>query len=177
MHTEDDSHWVFGYGSLIWRPGFDFVEKAPALLKGAHRCLCIYSHRYRGTPEQPGLVFGLAPGGSVHGMAYRVEPARWPEVREYLRDREQVTGVYKESHRPITLDDGRSVTALTFLVDAEHAQYAGQLPVDEQVTVIRHAQGSAGANTEYVVNTARHLQQMGIEDRVLLEISDRLTGE
>jgi glutathione-specific gamma-glutamylcyclotransferase len=177
MDANDDSAWVFGYGSLIWRPGFDFVEKTPALLRGAHRCLCIYSHRYRGTPEQPGLVFGLAPGGSVHGMAYRIDSIRWPDVREYLRDREQVTGVYREANRPITLTDGRAVTALTFLVDAEHAQYAGQLPIDRQVEVIRQAEGSAGANTEYVVNTARHLVQMGIEDRDLLEIARKLAND
>src|SRR3712207_3646607 len=84
-------HWVFGYGSLIWRPGFEFAEAQPALLRGAHRSLCIYSHHYRGTPEQPGLVFGLVHGGSCRGMAFRVEGELWSDVRAYLKARELIS--------------------------------------------------------------------------------------
>src|SRR4051794_11420386 len=111
------THWVFGYGSLIWRPGFEFVAAQRALLRGAHRSLCIYSHTYRGTPELPGLVFGLARGGACGGMAFEVAADKWDAVLAYLRERELVTGVYVETTRPVQLGDGRIANALAFLVD------------------------------------------------------------
>src|SRR6478736_3633306 len=86
--------WVFGYGSLMWRPGFPFEERAPATLPGRRRAFCIYSVHHRGTYERPGLVLGLAPGGSVRGMAYRIAADRWDEVYAYLREREQPTETY-----------------------------------------------------------------------------------
>ncbi|HEY8594455.1 MAG TPA: gamma-glutamylcyclotransferase [Devosiaceae bacterium] len=174
MNNSSDSTWVFGYGSLIWRPGFAYAEASPALLRGAHRCLCIYSHRHRGTPEQPGLVFGLLRGGSCQGMAFRVEPERWSEVREYLREREQVTGVYREAHRRIVLGDRRQVAALAFLVDEKHEQYAGRLDIESQIALVREARGASGANIEYVLNTARHLAELGVRDRQLFELVHRL---
>src|SRR5690606_7033781 len=114
------SHWIFGYGSLIWRPGFAFVGSAPGLLRGAHRRLCVYSHRHRGTPGQPGLVFGLVRGGSCRGVAFEVRADDWPGVHRYLVEREMDGGVYREAFRPVRLNDGRVVTALAFLVDERH---------------------------------------------------------
>jgi cation transport protein ChaC len=160
-------HWVFGYGSLIWRPGFGFARSERALLKGAHRSLCIYSHTYRGTPEVPGLVFGLARGGSCGGMAFAVEDAAWPQTLGYLREREQVGGVYREALRPVQLASGAVVVALAFLVDEGHAQYAGRLTIEEQARLVRRGYGNSGANIEYVLNTAEHLGQLGIRDRSL----------
>lgn len=169
-------HWVFGYGSLIWRPGFDYVRAVPALLRGAHRSLCIYSHRHRGTPDRPGLVFGLTRGGSCRGMAFEVGPERWPDVHEYLREREMDRGVYREARRPIELRDGRTVTALAFVVDERHAQYAGRLEIAEQVRLVRSGVGESGPNHEYVLATARHLNQLGIRDKYLDELAEQLHG-
>src|SRR5688572_16734737 len=129
---QQSTHWVFGYGSLIWRPGFEYIRALPALMHGAHRSLCIYSHRHRGTPDQPGLVFGLVRGGSCRGMAFEVEPARWDEVHAYLYEREMDRGVYREAVRPVRLADGTLVQALAFLVDERHVQFAGKLEIAEQ---------------------------------------------
>jgi cation transport protein ChaC len=170
------NHWVFGYGSLIWRPGFDFVRAVPALLMGSHRRLCIYSHRHRGTPERPGLVFGLVRGGSCRGMAFEVEAARWPEVHEYLREREMDRGVYREAQRTIRLADGNVVSALAFVVDERHVQYAGRLEIAEQARLVRAGIGEAGHNSEYVLATARHLEQLGIRDKYLTELVEQLKG-
>jgi cation transport protein ChaC len=169
-------YWVFGYGSLIWRPGFEHLRAVPALLMGAHRRLCIYSHRHRGTPERPGLVFGLVRGGSCRGMAFEVEAARWPQVHDYLLDREMDRGVYREALRAIHLSDGEAVTALAFMVDERHVQYAGRLEIAEQLRLVRAGIGESGPNDEYVLATARHLAQLGIRDKYLTELVEQLKG-
>ncbi len=176
MSAEVTSHWVFGYGSLIWRPGFPFIRQVPALLNGAHRSLCIYSHRHRGTEAQPGLVFGLVHGGSCRGMGFEVEDRRWPQVVDYLRERELDKGVYREQLRPIRVDGVGSTDALVFLVDEKHAQYAGRLETAEQARLVRAAHGESGPNTEYVIETARILATMGIRDRYLDELVEALGG-
>jgi cation transport protein ChaC len=170
------THWVFGYGSLIWKPGFAYRRKATALLRGAHRRLCIYSHRHRGTPERPGLVFGLVRGGSCRGMAFEVDAERWDAVHTYLAAREMDRGVYREAQRPVELDDGATVTALAFLVDMRHVQYAGRLDVAEQLRLVRSGVGESGPNPEYVLETARHLEALGIRDRYLSELVEALQG-
>ncbi|MEP5262201.1 MAG: gamma-glutamylcyclotransferase, partial [Nitratireductor sp.] len=120
--------WVFGYGSLMWRPGFEYEERRAALLRGYHRAFCVYSHVHRGTPEKPGLVFGLDAGGSCRGVAFRVEGARAADVKRYLQAREQVTLVYRDVVKPVELvDDGLRVEALCFVVDRAHEQYAGRI--------------------------------------------------
>jgi cation transport protein ChaC len=176
MASGDTNHWVFGYGSLIWRPGFIYLRAAQATLPGAHRSLCVYSHRHRGTAEQPGLVFGLTHGGSCRGMAFQVEHARWPETLDYLRERELDKGVYRETMRPIRIAGMDTVTALVFVVDEHHPQFAGQLSVAEQARLVRIGRGESGANTEYVLATARHLEAMGIKDRYLTELVEVLEG-
>src|SRR6201995_4229898 len=103
--------WVFGYGSLIWRPGFSFAERRIATIHGYHRSLCIYSHVHRGTPERPGLVLGLDRGGACAGVAFRVAAARRVETLGYLRERELVTSVYREALLRTLIDDGRRVDA------------------------------------------------------------------
>ena len=124
--------WVFGYGSLMWRPGFEFEERRPALLRGYHRAFCVYSHVHRGTPEKPGLVFGLDAGGSCRGVAFRVDAARAEDVKRYLQAREQVTLVYRDVVKPVELvDEGRRVEALCFVVDRAHEQYAGRIDFDQ----------------------------------------------
>ena len=162
--------YVFGYGSLIWNPGVPFLRSAKALLLGAHRSLSIYSHRHRGTPDRPGLVFGLSRGGSCLGVAFEVEAKLWPEVFDYLQDREQDRGVYRQAWRNVTLAEGETVRALTYLVNEDHPQFAGRLAIAEQVKLVVAGTGESGRNTEYVRNTAEHLLALGIRDRMLMEI-------
>lgn len=164
------NRWVFGYGSLIWKPGFAFVRSETALLRGAHRALSIYSFRHRGTPERPGLVFGLSRGGSCLGVAFEVAADNWDRTFDYLQEREQDRGVYREAWRTITLAGGERVQALAYLVNEQHPQYAGRLGVAEQVRLIGRSTGESGRNTEYVRNTAQHLLRLGIHDKALMEI-------
>lgn len=171
---EDASaHWVFGYGSLIWNPGFEYMRAAPATLNGYHRSLCVLSHKYRGTVEANGLVFGLNAGGRCHGMAFNVSAKAWPETLAYLRAREQITMVYMEKLLPVTImETGLDVHAIAYVVDTRHPQYAGALNEADTLRYIRQGHGEAGPCAEYVRNTAEHLREMGFSDPDL----DRLLG-
>ena len=161
--------WVFAYGSLMWRPGFDHEEAVTARLPGAHRALCVYSWFHRGTREQPGLVLGLDRGGSCRGMAYRVRAENRAAVIDYLRERELVTNVYREVWRPIRIEgpEARFERALAYLVDPHHEQYAGKLGREELLALVRNGVGQSGVNADYVISTARHLDQLGFADPVL----------
>jgi glutathione-specific gamma-glutamylcyclotransferase len=182
MHTAiehiPEDLWVFGYGSLIWRPGFEFLERVEARLVGAHRALCVYSFVHRGTPERPGLVLGLDQGGACRGMAYRVAAGRRAETIAYLRAREQVTMVYRESVRSIWLkgEPDRRVSALTYTVDRGHAQYAGRLSLDEQLHHVRQGHGRSGPNRDYVIATVAALEQLGLRETELHLLAERLKG-
>src|SRR6185312_11776107 len=168
--------WVFGYGSLMWRPGFPFAERAAATLSGRRRAFCIYSVHHRGTYERPGLVLGLAPGGSVRGMAYRVAPEAWAEVYAYLLEREQPTETYVEARRVVRLADRRRVEALVFLSDVHHPQWAGALSLERQAELIAGATGLSGRNVDYLRDLVGHLGQAGVRDRAmqaLLELVER----
>lgn len=169
--------WVFGYGSLMWRPNFPHVERRPARLHGAHRSLCVLSHVHRGTPERPGLVLGLDRGGACRGVAFRVAPDNVDAVIAYLREREQTTMVYRERSRPVRLEAaGETVAALCYLVDRTHPQYAGGLAPEEQARLICQGRGRSGANIDYLLNTLAHMRELGIRDPGL-EALARLTGE
>jgi glutathione-specific gamma-glutamylcyclotransferase len=175
-HAHPGDLWVFGYGSLMWNPGFPFVERRPALARGVHRRLCVWSTRYRGTPEKPGLVMGLLLGGSCRGMAFRVAEREAPATREYLTAREQLTKVYHEVFRPVRLNDGRTVDALCYVVDQSHRQFAGRLPPEQQLHTVKDSTGTMGPNRDYVCNTDTALREMGVEDRTLRWLSRQLTG-
>lgn len=174
MTEESDDLWVFGYGSLMWRPGFRFAERHRAQLHGYHRSLCIFSHVHRGTPEAPGLVLGLDRGGRCRGVAFRVAPEDTGATIVYLREREQATAVYLERHVRVQLDDGRRVRALTFVADRRHAQYAGRLPEGDVMRLVRQGIGLSGANPDYVRATHEHLIEMGVSDRILARIAQAL---
>ncbi len=158
--------WVFGYGSLMWRPGFDYLEKRQAKLLGEHRALCIYSFHHRGTPEKPGLVLGLDRGGACNGMAFRVAETQRMATIAYLREREQVTTVYREVMRSVWLDgDARErVSALAYVTDRSHVQYAGRLSLEAQLHLIRQGHGHSGPNNEYVISTVEALEREGYRD-------------
>jgi len=169
--------WIFGYGSLMWKPGFDYVAHEPALLTGLHRSLCVRSFVHRGTPEKPGLVLGLDRGGSCHGLAFAIAPSKWSDTVAYLRSREQVTMVYVEQTRKISLlESQRPVRALTYVVDRSHRQYAGNLGTSELIEMIRNGEGVSGRCRDYVRNTVNHLREMGIRDRKLEHLADAIDG-
>lgn len=159
--------WVFGYGSLMWRPGFAYEEMRPATVTGYRRCFCIYSVHHRGSAERPGLVLGLDRGGVCHGQALRVCDRRAAETVAYLRAREQVNGVYREAAVPLRLDDGEVVDGLAYLAERAHPSYAGRLSIPAQATLIRAARGLSGSNLDYLVNTLAHLSSLGIREREL----------
>jgi cation transport protein ChaC len=166
-----DDFWVFGYGSLMWNPGFPFEERQQARLYGYRRSLCIRSNVYRGTDENPGLVLGLERGGSCQGVAFRVANANREPVIAYLRERELVSNVYKERIIAVGLADGRRKMAMTYVADPGHSQYIGDLPMDEAARIVRNASGRSGPNVDYVVNTVQHLQEMGICDALLERVA------
>ncbi len=169
-------NWVFGYGSLMWRPGFVYEEAQPALMRGVHRSLCIYSHVHRGTPERPGLVLGLDRGGACRGMAFRVAEHLWPDTLHYLREREQATAVYLEQRRPTRLTErGETVTSVCYVVDRTHVQYAGKLSLEE---TLRYAdsEGRSGTTRDYILSTVDQLAKMRLTDPGLGAIARRLGG-
>ena len=161
--------WVFGYGSLVWNPGFEAQDRVIASLPGYHRSFCMRSIHHRGTNENPGLVLALdeAPEAVCHGVALSVPPETAPGVLEYLRERELISSAYIEKMLNIDLADGRRVEAVTYVIDPDHVQYCGGLDLEEQASIIARAVGGRGPNTEYLFNTADHLGQLGIMDRDL----------
>lgn len=169
--------WVFGYGSLMWNPGFAHEEAARAQLFGYHRALCIRSRHYRGTPERTGLVMGLDRGGSCVGRAFRVALSERDNVLAYLREREMINYVYLERSLRVRLDDGRLTPALAFVADPAHEQFAGHLGTEEAAKIVSIASGTAGPNSEYVMNTLSHLREMGIRDHWLEAVAGLIRAE
>ncbi len=193
--------WVFGYGSLIWRPGFAFLEQRPARVMGYHRSLCVRSFVHRGTPERPGLVFGLDRGGACTGMAFRVAPGDEDKVIAYLREREQVTSVYLERYLQLQFivqdtrtdqdirsgqnnGSGRQDTsnglrprALTYVVDRSHPQYAARQPHTDLLQQVMGAVGISGHNPDYVTQTHDALVAMGVSDRTLNWLANEIRAK
>ncbi|WP_456389847.1 gamma-glutamylcyclotransferase [Profundibacter sp.] len=169
--------WIFGYGSLMWNPGFGFVSKQTATLSDYHRSFCMRSIHHRGTDESPGLVLALdaMSGATCDGLAFEVAGAMAAQVLEYLRARELISSAYLEAVLPITLRDGRQVQAVTYVIDADHVQYCGGLPLSEQAGIIATAIGGRGRNDEYLHNTASHLHELGISDDDLDWLSGRVS--
>jgi glutathione-specific gamma-glutamylcyclotransferase len=164
-----DELWIFTYGSLMWDPAFRFRSSAPALLRGYHRAFCIYSSRYRGTVSAPGLVLGLDRGGACRGRAYCVAAADIPEALEALWLREMRRRVYVPRLLPVGMGKERRM-ALTFLANRCHDGYAGQLGRDAAAAIIAARCGERGPNVDYLVNTLRHLDALGVRDRHLYDL-------
>ncbi len=173
---DDGSLWVFGYGSLIWNPGFPYEERILATLPGYARRFCMSSIHHRGTPEQPGLVLALDPDetSQCRGLAFAVPGFARSETIKRLRERELVSSAYLERNLTIALEDGRNVEAIAYVVDPDHAQYCGRLPLERQAGIIAQAVGGRGPNTEYLYNTAAHLAELAIEDDELAWLAVRV---
>ena len=172
----DSGLWVFGYGSLMWNPGFPHEDRLIATLPGYHRSFCMRSIHHRGTPEAPGLVLALDPSARAEcrGLAFRVPDAERDATLAYLRERELISSAYLERVLDIHLSDGRRIMAVSYVVDTGHVQYCGGLPLEEQAQIIARAVGGRGPNTEYLHNTVAHLAELGIEDADLAWLDARV---
>ncbi|WP_342760797.1 gamma-glutamylcyclotransferase [Azospirillum thermophilum] len=174
--------WVFGYGSLMWNPGFPFRERHAAVLNGYHRRFCVSSHRYRGTPERPGLVLGLDRGGSCRGIVFRIAAADVPRALDYLWEREMDNRVYLPKMLRVRLRDGRTeageaaVEACCFVVNRAHHQYCGFLDETAMIERIAGCCGQRGPNIDYLANTVEHLEELGIRDTALYRLYLAATG-
>lgn len=188
LTTSTGEFWVFGYGSLMWKPGFEAAEARLALLDGYKRAFALSSVHYRGTPECPGLVLGLdwQPGSTCTGMALRISADQASEVRHYLAERELVSRSYFEVSHEITLlcpGDGRAVcqgervNAICYILDRTHPQYAGAMALEDQATVIRIAAGPTGSNSNYLFNTVEHLRKLGVDDPELFALERMVRAE
>ena len=168
--------WVFGYASLMWNPEFPVAEKRLATLHAYHRSFCMSSIHHRGTEESPGLVLALDPakGAMCQGLALRVPDAAVEDTVGYLRERELISSAYMEKLLPVELEGGDTVTALAYVVDTTHVQYVAGMPLEEQAQIIARATGGRGPNTEYLWNTAGHLEELGIQDDDLAWLSARV---
>ena len=168
--------WVFGYGSLLWNPGFDVAEKVIATLPGYARSFCMRSIHHRGTEENPGLVLALdeQPDHACEGVALAVREGTEEQTLAYLRERELISSAYLERELKIDLTDGRRVTAVVYVINRDHVQYCGGLPLEEQARIIARALGGMGPNTEYLFNTAEHLAEIGLHDPDLEWLSQRV---
>lgn len=178
-HLPPGEFWVFGYGSLMWRPDFGFIEKRDACLPGYRRSLCVWSWHHRGTRENPGLVFGLddsesSRGVKCQGCVYRVSAKSRIATLEYLKERELITDVYQPAVLDTHTDQG-NVTALTFVVDKNNAQYAGNLDAEESANIVRASRGKSGENADYVLSTWRYLKACNIEDEQLRAVCEYLS--
>lgn len=163
--------WIFGYGSLMWRPGFRFLEKRRARLFGYHRAMCIRSVLYRGTEDQPGLVAGLMRGGSCAGLAFRVAPEAREEVIAYLDRRELIGDVYIPGWRAVHFAGG-TAPAYCYVANRAHSQFAGRLDTENAARIIIKASGTEGSGREYVEHILAHLDELGIKDGALRELAD-----
>lgn len=175
-HPDHAPLWVFGYGSLMWNPGFAIEEREIARLHGYHRSFCMRSIHHRGTVERPGLVLALdaMPGAACDGVAFRVAAEHAEATLGYLRERELISAAYLERMLPVDLAGGRRVAALCFVIDPDHVQYCGGMSLEEQARIIASAHGGRGPNDEYLYNTAEHLAEIGLADDDLLWLADRV---
>ena len=176
MTTKPDDMWVFAYGSLLWNPGFDVAERVVARLAGYARSFCMRSIHHRGTETAPGLVLALdaQAEASCEGLALRVPDGQAAGTLAYLRERELISSAYLEHHVTLSLDDGRDVTALAYVIDPDHVQYCGGLPLEEQAQIIARSHGGRGPNSEYLFNTAQQLNDLCLADDDLDWLADRV---
>ncbi|MBT3465769.1 MAG: gamma-glutamylcyclotransferase [Rhodobacteraceae bacterium] len=158
--------WVFGYGSLLWNPGFEITVRAVATLPNYARSFCMRSIHHRGTVDDPGLVLALdeRSGAQCAGVAFAVAAGKEDETLQYLRERELVSSAYLEKILTLNLADGRRVEAVTYVIDESHEQYCSDLPLEEQAQIIANAVGGRGPNWEYLYNTASHLRDIDLRD-------------
>jgi len=167
--------WVFGYGSLLWNPGFPVAQQKSARLVGWHRSFCMRSIHHRGTAEDPGLVLALdrQEGAHCDGVAFFVAAEHAAETLAELRERELISSAYLETIQQLETSEG-TLDAVTYVIDTLHEQYCGGLALEEQAQTISTAIGGRGPNTEYLWNTAAHLEETSLRDDDLSWLADRV---
>ena len=173
-YAPGEEAWVFAYGSLMWNPAIEFAETAPCEVVGWRRSFCFWVPLGRGTPELPGLMLGLESGGRCEGIAYRLSPHQVRSELAILWNREMLSGVYQARWVPAKLRDGRTVKAVTFVVDPNHCQYCGDLPIERAAHHIAFAEGRRGACRDYLANTAAHARALDIHDPYIEELVERV---
>ena len=174
----EDCHHIFAYGSLMWRPDFEYVKSVSGTIMGYHRRLSIISHHYRGTPEKPGLVLGLDVGGSCAGVLYEVELAKWADVLAYIRKRELISEAYREVVENVQLAGyQKPIQAVTYVVNHDHEQFFAPQAISKTLAMVMQGHGLAGSCVDYILNTVAHLRGLGIHEAELEEIIARLPVE
>lgn len=176
MPSQPSLVWIFAYGSLMWRPGFEHDEVLEARLHGYHRALCVYSWVHRGTQERPGLVLGLDRGGSCRGRVLSIPRERETEVLRYLDERELVTDVYRRRLAEVSTARGR-LPAWCYVVRREHPQYAGKLAPARLLELVRDGVGRSGHCRDYLLSTVTHLEELGVFDGPLHVLARQLARE
>lgn len=168
--------WVFGYGSLLWNPGFSVARREVATLHGYARSFCMTSIHHRGSEEKPGLVLALdeVEGAHCQGLALAVATGEEEQTLAYLRERELISSAYLERDLTVELASGEAVTAVTYVIDPHHVQYCGGMELEQQAQIIATAVGGRGPNTEYLYNTAEHLAEIGLGDAELEWLMQRV---
>jgi cation transport protein ChaC len=173
-YAPDEEAWVFAYGSLMWNPALEFSETIPCHVEGWRRSFCFWTPLGRGTPELPGLMLALEKGGECEGIAYRLAPHQRESELTILWNREMLAGIYVPQWVPTTLQDGRTVTAVTFVVDPAHCQYCGDLPLEKAAHHLAFAEGRRGTSRDYLANTAAHARALGIHDPYIEDMVARV---
>ncbi len=158
--------WIFGYASLIWRPEFEFAEERFATIYGYHRALKMWSRLNRGTPERPGLVFGLLHGGSCKGVAFRIPRAQVIAALPGLWEREMPNGVYDPKWLRCHTEQGE-VLALAFTLSKRSPNHTGVLSIDTYRQIFSDSCGRYGSTREYAQLTYDKLRTLGIDDHAL----------
>ncbi|MEP5761688.1 MAG: gamma-glutamylcyclotransferase [Litoreibacter sp.] len=168
--------WLFGYGSLIWNPEFEYEEMRLARITGFARSFCMWSIHHRGSEEDPGLVLALdaEEGAICDGVAFRIADDKAPEILEKVRERELISSAYFEDTCKVRLDDGRDVDAIVYIISPDHVQYCGDLTLEQQAQIIATASGGRGKNSDYLFNTAAHMVDLGIQDTDMMWLVSRV---
>lgn len=158
--------WIFGYASLIWRPEFNYAEERFASLHGYHRALKMWSRVNRGTPALPGLVFGLLPGGSCKGVAFRLPKSQVAATLPVLWEREMPNAIYDPKWLRCRTQQG-DVTALAFTLSKASPNHTGVLSEEHYRQIFSSASGRYGSTRDYAQRTYDKLQTLGIHDAAL----------
>ena len=169
---DDSPVWIFGYGSLMWNPALEFVETATGTLPGWHRAFCLRLTVGRGTLHQPGRMLALKEGGRTTGVAYRLAEETLEQELTLLWKREMVTGCYLPRWCPLALDDGRTVSALVFIMDPRHPLYEPDTQAPHIAPLIAIASGPLGTNAQYLFSLEQALSSLGMRDDGLVDLLD-----
>ena len=170
----DEDVWLFGYGSLVWNPAINFSEKSVGMIYGYHRSFCLWSSMGRGTPDKPGLMLGLRRGGSCKGIFYRIDATDVRTELDIVFRRELITSAYRPIWLSATIGARSGQRALAFVMDQNHERYAGPLKTATVIQIIAEASGSLGSCSEYLYETAAQLNKLGIPDKTLTSLSEKV---